>query len=205
VLALTGRLQPCDRHHEEEAFMRQIFPVCGLAAVVLTFSVSSARAQTTAVGPYYAEPSWDQTFACTLLSNCPRFIVLANFGGDAVLDRETGLVWERSPSEALVRLDFDPCGERIVGNRQGWRVPTEHELRSLVDPSPDHPSLPAGHPFINIHFSVPAFGLADLYLTTTPDLLNDGYRLLVGFGHPRVAGSSPPSIAFGRAWCVRGK
>ena len=60
--------------------------------IVGMLAVGSAIAQTTAVGPYYATPSWDQT-----LSSSTRFIVLSNMGSAAVLDRETGVVWERSP------------------------------------------------------------------------------------------------------------
>ena len=68
-----------------------------------------ARAQTTAVGPYYATPSWDQTVPCTTSANCPRFVVLTNFSSEAVLDRETGVVdpqdpehWLAPPPEPLI-------------------------------------------------------------------------------------------------------
>jgi hypothetical protein len=77
--------------------MRQMFQICGLAAAIVGVSASTLHAQTTAVGPYYATPSWDQTIACTIPSSCSRFLVLSNFNNEAVLDRETGLVWERTP------------------------------------------------------------------------------------------------------------
>jgi hypothetical protein len=64
-----------------------------MVLMAIGVAVHPALAQTTAPGPYYALPAWDQT-----LSSATRFIVLSNFGGVAVLDRETGLVWERSPS-----------------------------------------------------------------------------------------------------------
>ena len=47
----------------------------------------------TSYGYHYASPSWDQT-----LSSYWRFVVLTNMNSEAVLDKETGLVWEQSPS-----------------------------------------------------------------------------------------------------------
>ena len=76
-------------------------------------------------GPYYPPPSWDQTLACPTENSCPRFIVVMS--GEAVLDRETGLVWERSPStQALLpwQAAQATCNRRLVGNRKGWRLPT---------------------------------------------------------------------------------
>src|SRR5688500_11468228 len=83
------------RHHMTRRFL------CGwvvIAFALLSLSTAGARAQTVAPGPYYATPSWDQTLACNTIATCPRFIVLSNMNSDAVLDRETGLVWERAPS-----------------------------------------------------------------------------------------------------------
>src|SRR5215510_8701144 len=91
-----------------------------------------AYAQTTAPGPYYATPSWDQTLPAST-----RFVVLSNMANAAVLDRETGLVWHRSPIPGT-RPFFDASGQCLVsktGNRAGWRLPTVNELQSLFDPS----------------------------------------------------------------------
>jgi hypothetical protein len=121
-----------------------------LYAAVACFLVNSAPvdAQTVANGPYYATPAWDQT-----LPSNTRFIVLANMNQEAVLDRETGLVWERQPTTEL--LDYTPalfrCRLLVKGNRQGWRMPTQEEIRTLVsigviDGFTDQ--LPPGHPFI---------------------------------------------------------
>ena len=65
---------------------------------VIAFGIDAATAQTTANGPYYATPSWDQKLQCDNPATCPRFVVLANWSSAAVLDRETGLVWEKVPS-----------------------------------------------------------------------------------------------------------
>ena len=44
----------------------------------------------------------------------------------------------------------------------GWRLPTLQEILTLVDPTRDPPSLPLGHPFINIqpddYWSATTFG-----------------------------------------------
>jgi Protein of unknown function (DUF1566) len=111
-----------------------------------TGSISStALAQTTAPGPYYATPSWDQQLPAST-----RFIVLSNWNNEVVLDRETGLVWERQPLDlrlVWVQALFE-CRARKTGNRLGWRLPSVEELSSLLDASTT--SLPAGHPFQGI-------------------------------------------------------
>jgi hypothetical protein len=71
---------------------------------------------------------------------------------DAVFDKETGLVWERSP--ATNRNAWDGAVvyayAKVVARRKGWRLPTIEELLSLVDPTRNNPTLPLGHPFVNV-------------------------------------------------------
>ena len=69
-----------------------------------------------------------------------RFVVLPDFNNEAVLDRETGLVWEKSPDQGgAYRWDTDEaaaaCINSNVGGRKGWRLPAIDELASLIDPS----------------------------------------------------------------------
>jgi Protein of unknown function (DUF1566) len=123
--------------------------IAGILGIAIVSVASNALAQTTAPGPYYATPSWDQQLPAST-----RFIVLSNWGSAAVLDRETGLVWERSPS--TTSGDWFAAQTRCinleVGGRTGWRLPAIQELMSLVDRSVLSPSpvLPSGHPFINV-------------------------------------------------------
>ena len=162
-----------------------------ICAALVLFAIPSF-AQTVANGPYYATPSWDQT-----LPAAQRFIVLANFNSQAVLDRETGLVWERSPSTTRISREisrFD-CINRVIGGHKGWRVPSVHELMSLVDPSvaPPGPTLPAGHPFINIG--------GDLYWTATAFAFTSPVPWEVSF----TTGNAGVNNATLRlVWCVRG-
>ena len=90
--------------------------------------------------------SWDKK----MNSAKERFRVLSAFNNEAVLDRETGLVWERSPmKQALLwpnaRL---VCAQKDIGGRGGWRLPAFNEnLTSLVDPAvavSGVPRLPGG-------------------------------------------------------------
>lgn len=74
-------------------------------------------------------------------------------GGEAVLDMETGLVWERSPADdwGITWLEsMDACQQKLVGHRGGWRLPRAEELFSLIDTSSGLPRLPQSHPFTGL-------------------------------------------------------
>ncbi len=149
-------------------------------------------------GPYYAVPSWDQTLVCATTTNCPRFIVV--MGGDAVLDRETGLVWERSPGSELfgsLSLAAFKCTNKTLGSRKGWRVPTISELGSLIDPNVPSPgpTLPAGHPFIGVTSSPNSF-----YRSATVRAGFDDQVWVAKFSFGGLGTENSP----GSVWCVRG-
>ncbi len=149
--------------------------------------------------PVAAEPlaTWD-----TVITGAARFRVLTGFNTAAVLDRETGLVWERSP-DTSPRSWLDAhrfCVDRGVGNRhrKGWRLPTVQELLTLMDPTQDTPFLPPGHPFSNVQ--------SDLYWSATtfggdPAALAWGAGFENDLTEPgaRFALKSTPALV----WCVR--
>ena len=184
--------------------------LCTLGVMVSTlvgFAASPAgAATTTAVGPYYANPSWDQT-----LPSSTRFILLSNFNNAAVLDRETGLVWERSPlapclfpfcsvpdpgTRTLSDAQFH-CNGLRTGGRLGWRLPTVQELASLVDGDPANtssPRLPPGHPFTGVQSS--------FYWSATTDAKFTGEEWGVQFVSGVVYSDDKGSSFF--PWCVRG-
>jgi hypothetical protein len=86
-------------------------------------------------------PTWSQK-----LASDERFELV--MGDDAVLDKETGLVWEQSPNTSTLTWEQAcvDCDAVEVSGRKGWRLPTIEELASLVD-STQNTSLPSGHPF----------------------------------------------------------
>jgi hypothetical protein len=169
-----------------------------LAAIAVAPTLAAAQD-----GPYYPLPSWDQT-----LRGSKRFALVMpidGFGAQAVLDRETGLVWQRVPAEPrafewlVARRD---CRSENTGGRQGWRLPSVEELSSLLDLSPGSvPGLPAGHPF-DLRDATPVFWSA------TGDDADASLAFAVVF-----VGEDPTTVPGVRVfpkdyklrlWCVRG-
>lgn len=90
------------------------------------------------------------------VSQTGRFAVLGSFQEEAILDRTTQLIWERSPNSGEVTWSTAQtrCGLKTVGGQIGWRLPSFIELMTLIEP-PLHekallPALPKGHPFHGI-------------------------------------------------------
>ena len=160
-----------------------------LAGAVLTASPAQA---VDALGPYYAEPAWDRKLPATT-----RFVVLTNWGSEAVLDKETGLVWERSPALTLHTWAEarSACTARTTGNRKGWRLPSIHELQSLIHPLNFDPALPAGHPFLTVQSA--------FYWSATTNAENPSSALGVHFINANEA-YTDKTASSALAWCVRG-
>jgi len=145
--------------------------------------------------------AWDQQ-----IQGKKRFVVLKDFDDEAVLDRETLLVWQRTAASVLF---FSPdnasgasggneaaCLLARTGGRHGWRLPSIHELNTLLVEG----VLPIGHPFINIQT-----GFTDFYWSATARRTNGAVTLGMGFD-----GSGPPIVQLmdgdmARVWCVRGR
>jgi hypothetical protein len=127
-----------------------------------------------------------------------RFAVLSDFGGAAVLDRKTGLVWERTPSSNGMDWEHtcEHCSASIISNRLGWRLPTIQELESLLDPTMKdgvHPAIPPDHPFNNVQ---PYW-----YWSATTSPADENQALTVDFGDADA--DVVPKTNQANAWCVR--
>lgn len=141
---------------------------------------------------------WDRA-----LPAAQRFVVLAEFGNAAVLDKNTGLVWERSPATtSIVWNNAGPnarinCADKAVGGQKGWRLPSLPELASLVDPSvgPPGPTLPPGHPFLNVQ--------SNFYWSTSTNAEFPNHAWGVAFDSG-IVGGPLKTLTTPNAWCVRG-
>jgi hypothetical protein len=141
-------------------------------------------------------PTWSQKLQCDTTA-CPRFEIVMD--GAAVLDKETGLVWEQSPDTGTYSWlsAYGHCYGLVLGNRKGWRLPTVEELTSLVDPTVPSPgpTLPSGNLFANVQ---PAE-----YWSITTSPLSSTNAWVVYFKTGSVYASySKDSSHY--AWCVRG-
>ena len=142
-----------------------------------------------------------------------RYQALQNFGGAAVLDRETGLIWEQCPttaeyvwmnlSAAGAEVDaVSSCSLRDVGGRAGWRLPTFEELLSLGDPG-NSPFLPNTSPFCSTASAPPSPAGPFTYWTSTTDVKSSEFALTVS-ASSSGSGSGRKTAATHRVWCVRG-
>ena len=167
-----------------------------LVGVVGVSVVLAMVALTPIVGPAEARDlkAWDKTF-----NNVNKRFKL-RMGNMAVLDKETSLVWEQSPltTTYIWRDARFQCTDRTVGGRKGWRLPSVHELNSLVDPGNPggNPSLPPGHPFSNVQ--------GDRYWTATSDAdsASGTTKYFVQFSGGFAGAVNQTLPAF--VWCVRG-
>lgn len=127
-----------------------------------------------------------------------RFLILPDFHNEAVLDKDTGLVWELAPQAATVTWNEArvSCVKRAIGGQRGWRLPAPTEMRSLVGPAVDSPipNIPPGHPFLNIQ--------PTSYWTVVPEANQPSYAKYVDAFLGNVL--SFFQIYTYPVWCVRG-
>jgi hypothetical protein len=153
-----------------------------------------------------------------------RFTVLTDFGGAAVRDENTKLVWEQAP-DAIPRNwvgAISYCANKTVKGTDGWRLPSMAELLSVrktgpdpwLDPDPSSPwldpdpSLPApfgpGGVFASVKFG--AYWSASTvkgnpaYTGFMAQVMAQAWVVELSEGHVDYARKS---FSF-NVWCVRG-
>ncbi len=149
-------------------------------------------------------PAWHQLLASNDGGgngcNSLRFQCVLNDTG--VLDRETGLVWQRNVAPDATTLGtalISGCDTLELGGRYGWRLPVINEIRSLADTSPDH--LPDGHPFVGVLTAA-----EDTFWTTSvfPAPSVGPLQALVFDADAPGQFLIKPEAESHRRWCVRG-
>lgn len=139
------------------------------------------------------QPSWGKKITDT----SKRFETVLD--GAAVLDKETGLVWEKAPGTTrrtwsdAIKFAYNSD----VGGRGGWRLPTIEELRSLIDPTQSSPPpLPIGHPFTNVQSNV--------YWSSNTDAGDSSRAWLMSLSVSVYNAGTAPKDGDAFVWYVRG-
>jgi hypothetical protein len=142
-------------------------------------------------------PSWHRILAADDgFDACHSSRFQCVMGDAAVLDRETGLVWEQAPSTALQHWysAIRYCQQTQIAGRYGWRSPSVEELRSLLD---ETGLLPAG--VFNVQTS-------EYYWSASVDPASNNFGPVIRFD--TVGGGFAASLRTDfvqlHAWCVRG-
>ena len=134
-------------------------------------------------------PTWSQK-----LPAAERFVLVLD--GAAVLDKETGLVWEQSPGTNTYSWLSSQihCIDNTVANRKGWRLPSIEELSSLIDSTQSALALPSDHPFNNVQSSY--------YWSSTTHATNTDAAWVVYLNYGNANNLDKSSHYY--VWCVRG-
>jgi len=132
-----------------------------------------------------------------------RFDCLEDFFNDLVLDRETGLVWQRDAVNYTATVSWANAHTEcmttryggVLGYRLGWRLATFEELQSLVEHFVGPPPLPPGHPFI--------VNTDNFYWTATSSSATTAWAFRFD-GTVGTNSADPPKTNEYYYWCVRG-
>lgn len=144
-------------------------------------------------------PANDPGGACP--NNSSRFTCV--MGGAAVQDNNTGLVWEQSPGTTVQtwRSARQSCADKSIRGQKGWRLPSIHELASLVDPNQTKPALPVGHPFTNVQSPDFNFPPASYWSATSDaDFPTFAWVMHLKDGFGEINNKTLTNYV----WCVRG-
>ena len=133
--------------------------------------------------------------------NSSRFACV--LGGQAVIDLETDLVWQRDGGTTATTWAsaVTACYGQLLGGKWGWRLPTFPELMSLASSAP-LPVPATGSPFTNIGAGGPG---GSYYWTASADPSSAANAWIISWGFAVVttSRSSGAGGATGRVLCVR--
>jgi len=143
------------------------------------------------------QPSWDWALV-------GRYVDALSTAVSPVLDKITGLVWERVPGTIPVNWDTAraECANKSIGGWMGWRLPATHELTSLLFTVHD-PSTASDTLVLDVGPFIISAG-AGPFWTAQTDAADPTQAWLV------VVGQSVPGVVHAAkietymVWCVRG-
>jgi hypothetical protein len=144
-------------------------------------------------------PSWFQLLPSDDGPPCTNSRFFCVMNGEAVLDRETGLVWQQTITAGGLNWTSArlACRHATTGDRRGWRLASLAELSSLIDPDGLTSNPPAGHPFSGLPVTDNEFWTGEHL-----DGFAGAWAVRIGAA-PYFITSYVDSTPL-RVWCVRG-
>jgi hypothetical protein len=169
-----------------------LFPLMGVTGSLDPSTIPAPTMKTLDEIP----PTWSQA-----LPDAQRFELVLEDA--AVLDKQTGLVWERTPNTAKYdwKGAISHCTQLEVGHRKGWHLPTIEQLMSLGSADLFNVAFPYGDGRVNLwsvttNFYAPQSAWALGGSMFAPAVLVDKTSDIVV--HPSGGG-----VDCYYAWCVR--
>lgn len=194
-----GGVTPAEAHHGYQNPFKQILGKLNEILLILKEHTAGGAGVAGGGGAGNQTLRWDT-------HNLPGSRFTTAFPG-AVLDKNTGLVWEQAP-DATPTPTYTwtaatlYCVNKEVGNTVGWRLPSVVELKSVQDPSLPAPFVPVAlvNGFTGVQSGI--YWSAATIAGSTSFTTNSVWS--VSFGD-RLAGLSPKNNnTFAHVWCVRG-
>ena len=191
-----GGVTPADAHYRSQNPFKQILSKLDTILNILN-SPNTGGGGTPSPSP--GGGAGNQTLRWDTNNTSARFTTA--FTG-AVLDNNTGLVWEQSPAIITPGLTWSDarikCVDKNVGGTRGWRLPSVVELVSLIVPDPV-----SGMPVIPVEFT----GVqSSTYWSATTNADQSGStnvsKLIVSFDDGTVSSLAKGNTTY--FWCVRG-
>ncbi len=125
-----------------------------------------------------------------------RWVVSGEVDEEIVTDRLTGLIWQKTiPASRYWTEALAYCESLTYAGRSDWRLPTAHELQSLVDYGLDHPAstLPGMASSTVFWSSTTSVDYADTayYMRVSSGGLGDTYDKTINQYWPRCVTGGP--------------
>jgi hypothetical protein len=193
MMVLLGKEGKEMKEKTKTKLVLEVFKVFIVMVIFLPVLASAGRSLDERI-----PPTWSQKMLAS-----ERFELV--FDGLGFLDKETGLVWEQSPTRNTFTWAsaISHCITLEVVGRKGWHFPTIEQLVSIVDTwAGGYPKLTRGHPF-DTDCTTTGCVLGEYWSATSDAISPDTNAWQVDITIGEVL-ENESKLDNAHSWCVRG-